>query len=61
MIDIISCDDGINAAGGTDGSGANFGFGRPDRFAADENCFVIINGGTITIVSDGDSIDSNGT
>ena len=60
-LDITAHDDGINAAGGADSSGTDFGFGRQDQFAADENCFVIINGGTITIVSDGDSIDSNGT
>lgn len=60
-IDITAYDDGINAAGGADNSGVDFGFGKQDQFAADENCFVIINGGTITIVSDGDSIDSNGS
>ena len=59
-LNITACDDGINAAGGTDSSGINYGFGKPDQFAADENCFVTINGGDITIVSDGDSIDSNG-
>lgn len=59
-LDITAYDDGINAAGGADGSGKDFGFGRPDQFAAGENCFIIINGGSITIVSDGDSIDSNG-
>lgn len=60
-IDITAYDDGINAAGGADNSGVDFGFGKQDQFAADEKCFVIINGGTITIVSDGDSIDSNGS
>ena len=60
-LDITANDDGINAAGGADSSGMEFGFGKQDRFATDENCFVIINGGTITIVSDGDSIDSNGS
>ena len=60
-LDITAYDDGINAAGGADSSGMDFGFGRQDQFAADENCFIIINGGTITIVSDGDSIDSNGS
>ena len=27
---------------------------------ANENCWIVINGGEFTIVSDGDSIDSNG-
>lgn len=60
-LDITACDDGINAAGGADGSGTGFGFGTQDRFTTDEACFIIINGGTITIVSDGESIDSNGS
>lgn len=60
-LDITAYDDGINAAGGADSSGTEFGFGKQDRFAADESCFITINGGTITIVSDGDSIDSNGS
>lgn len=41
-IDIVSVDDGINAAGGSSN-------------------FIVVNGGTIRIVSDGDSLDSNGT
>lgn len=57
-INIVSSDDGINAAGGADGSG--FG-GRDSMFEAQDGVAVTINGGTITIVSDGDSIDSNGT
>ena len=60
-MDITACDDGINAAGGADSSGMDLGFGKQDRFAADGTCFITINGGTITIVSDGDSIDSNGS
>lgn len=60
-LDITAMDDGINAAGGNDGSGTGFGFGRQDQFASDGSCLILINGGTITIVSDGDSIDSNGS
>ena len=55
--DITAHDDGFNAAGGTDNSG--FG-GRDEQFAADDNAFIIINGGDIIITSDGDCIDSNG-
>lgn len=44
--------DGINAA---DGSAAS---SRPGE--ANDNCAITINGGTVTIVSDGDCLDSNG-
>lgn len=60
-LDITARDDGINAAGGADGSGTVQGFGPQDPFAVSESCSVIINGGSITIVSDGDCIDSNGS
>lgn len=57
--DITAVDDGINAAGGTDGSG--FGGGRPgDRFSASSDNAITIGGGTFVIVSDGDCVDSNG-
>ena len=55
---IESNDDGLNAAGGVDGSG--FGGRRQDTFAAVSDSFIIINGGTFTIVASGDCIDSNG-
>lgn len=58
--EITSNDDGMNAAGGADGSGTSYGFGHEDPFAVDEDCFITINGGVITIVSDGDCLDSNG-
>lgn len=54
--DIVSSDDGFNAAGGTDSSGFGGG-GNP--FSTTEGAFITINDGTITIVSNGDSIDSN--
>ena len=60
-LDITARDDGINAAGGADGSGTAQGFGPQDPFAVSESCSVTINGGSITIVSDGDCIDSNGS
>ena len=58
--EINSEDDGLNAAGGADSSG--FGGDRPgqDRFASDSDCFIVINGGSLNIVSKGDCIDSNG-
>ena len=60
-LDIVSYDDGINAAGGADGSG--FG-GRQDQVAADENCFIIVNGGTLDLTCSGNgnnAIDTNGS
>ena len=58
VFDITSYDDGLNAAGGADSSG--FGGRQPDTFADSSDSFITINGGTITIVSTGDSVDSNG-
>lgn len=55
--DIVSRDDGFNAAGGTDSSG--FG-GRDDPFASTEGAEIVINGGSITVESEGDCLDSNG-
>ena len=55
--EIAAYDDGFNAAGGADSSG--FG-GRGEQFSAHEDSFITVNGGTITVVSDGDCLDSNG-
>lgn len=58
---ITSHDDGLNAAGGADSSGfGGFGAGPQDAFSADSDSFIVINGGTFTVVSSGDCIDSNG-
>ncbi|MBR6537104.1 MAG: carbohydrate-binding domain-containing protein [Lachnospiraceae bacterium] len=56
-IDITSDDDGMNAAGGADGSG----FGRPGMgmFGEGEG-EVTISGGVITVDAGGDGLDSNG-
>lgn len=61
VFDLASNDDGLNAAGGADSSG----FGGLDgqeqsSFGASGDGFILINGGTFTIVSVGDCIDSNG-
>lgn len=59
--DIVSNDDGLNAAGGTDGSGfGSFGGRQQDTFTSSSESFITIDGGTFTIVSSGDCIDSNG-
>lgn len=59
---LICKDDGLNAAGGADGSGMG-GF-RPggDRFGGDGNAdsFITICGGKLYINASGDGIDSNG-
>ena len=59
--DITSNDDGLNAGGGVDSSGFGGFNGLPqDTFASSSDSFITINGGTFTIVSSGDSVDSNG-
>ena len=57
-ISVVSSDDGMNAAGGTDSSGTGF---RGDSFAADADASISISGGIITIDAEGDGIDSNGS
>lgn len=59
-IDIVASDDGLNAAGGKDGSSTDGRAGQND-FAADESAYIEINGGTIDIAASGDGIDSNGS
>lgn len=71
----LNCsDDGLNAAGGTDGSGAGgrdgqfgggFGGGRPGGFGGgfgnvNADALISVSGGEITIYSGGDGLDSNG-
>ena len=59
--DITSQDDGLNAAGGADSSGfGGFGGRQQDTFVSGSDSFILINGGTFTIVSLGDCVDSNG-
>lgn len=56
-IEITASDDGLNAAGGADGSG----FGHPGMgMFGDGEGEVTINGGNITVNADGDGLDSNG-
>jgi len=56
-IALVSSDDGLNAAGGNDGSG--FG-GWGDMFSAGSDSQLVINGGTLTVNAQGDGLDSNG-
>ena len=55
-INITASDDGLNAAGGTDGSG----MGKNDMFAVDADAYISIVGGVLRIDAGGDGIDSNG-
>lgn len=58
-IHITASDDGVNVAGGNDGSALN---GRPgqNQFTASGNYHLYINGGYIYIDAGGDGLDSNG-
>ena len=58
-ISLCASDDGINAAGGNDGSSIG---GRPGQnsFHTNSDCFISISGGEIYINAGGDGIDSNG-
>lgn len=54
-IQIVSSDDGINVAGGVDGS-------SPGRFGPSSgNNFLYINGGYIVVDANGDGLDANGS
>ncbi len=55
-INITASDDGLNAAGGNDGSGT----GQNDMFAVDADAYISIVGGELRIDAGGDGIDSNG-
>ncbi|MEA4915428.1 MAG: carbohydrate-binding domain-containing protein [Christensenella sp.] len=59
-INVVSSDDGFNAAGGADSSSSNGSRGN-DAFAADTSKSLVISGGTITVNAEGDGLDSNGT
>lgn len=57
-IDLVTSDDAINGAGGSDQSGGRHGKGG---FVTDRDYGVTIDGGNITLLAGGDGIDSNGT
>ena len=58
-IDVVATDDGINVAGGNDGSAT----GRPgqNNYSSNTNNVLTINGGTIYVNAVGDGIDVNGS
>ncbi|MBQ9735994.1 MAG: carbohydrate-binding domain-containing protein [Clostridia bacterium] len=60
-VTLVCDDDGINAAGGTDGSGMG-GFRGNDAFGGGaSNGSITISGGTLCIRASGDGIDANGS
>ena len=59
-INVVSSDDGFNAAGGADGSSINQRQGQ-NGFGNVEDVSIVIQGGTILVNANGDGIDSNGT
>lgn len=69
-VTVNASDDGINVAGGNDGSGMNMGPGRggkmgggrpgQDAFSTTSSYNLYINGGTIVVEANGDGLDVNG-
>jgi hypothetical protein len=69
-ISVIAADDGINVAGGVDGSGAMPGPGRgrggpgaaqgSETFTYTGDYYLYVNGGTIVVDAAGDGLDANG-
>jgi hypothetical protein len=57
---VHATDDGINAAGGTNGSTEGGRFGK-DQFSTGSAHKMLISGGTVTVFSGSDGLDSNGT
>ena len=55
-IKVYASDDGLNAAGGADGSG----YGFYDMFSSQSGVAITISGGSLYVNSGGDGIDSNG-
>ena len=68
-VKLVASDDGINAAGGADGSGFGGhrggdmfgGRGGPGGMGGSSDSFIKITGGTIYVQASGDGIDANGT
>ena len=54
---LVASDDGVNAAGGNDSSGNQFG---SDAFAANEDAYIRITDGYLYVDASGDGLDSNG-
>lgn len=62
FIDLVASDDGINVAGGNDGSGMQRpGGGGFYGDVPNSNYYLYINGGTMAVNSSGDGLDANGS
>lgn len=59
-IDIVASDDGINVAGGNDGSSMDGRMGQ-NTFSSSNNCILTIESGSIKINAAGDGLDANGS
>jgi hypothetical protein len=59
-IDITSSDDGLNAAGGSDGNNEGDRMWQ-DRFNTSQNVSFVISGGELYVNAQGDGVDSNGS
>lgn len=58
---VVSTDDGVNAAGGADGSGFG-GFGHSNTFASTSSDYdITVSGGYLYVTAGGDGLDSNGS
>jgi len=58
---IVSSDDGINIAGGNDGSSTFIWPGGPNPTRTAGDYYLSINGGYIVVEADGDGVDANGS
>lgn len=61
VISITSSDDGLNAAGGNDGSSVNGRPGENSFSGASGSASITINGGELYVCAQGDGLDSNGS
>lgn len=59
-VQVVSSDDGLNAAGGNDESSINGRIGQ-NNFEGNGVGEIIITGGSLSVNAEGDGIDSNGT
>ncbi|OKP93192.1 dockerin type 1 [Paenibacillus sp. P3E] len=60
QIHVVASDDGVNVSGGNDANTAQ-GTAQQDQFTSSGSNMLTISGGTITVDSTGDGLDSNGS
>lgn len=59
-VSVVASDDGVNAAGGADGSGFG-GHGPGNLFSSGSDCGITLSGGSLTVAAGGDGLDANGS